>query len=307
MGAADSMPERITEAQAKHLAGELWNQYIFDSLVDEDGFADKTDVVDAASEALMAFQGESVEIMRVSDRRKKGSVKKFSTNEELGKKLFDKRNGRQNGPAKEICKLAHSGNIDDMVALVELSEYDVLDLLDPNIDRTALQIACTYHFMPICEYLIEKGCLVNKQNKDMKTALHFAAQIGNWDIVTLLVKSGADTDIKDNMERFPGDYVESDYSGHGFIKQDISRFPEMLALLNPKKKGNVLYNGPRQGTENDPPNAEVVAVEITKENFQISKNGQSGHARTSRSFQSASDRSVISNHATQNQNTAVIV
>lgn len=285
MGAAESMPARINEDQAKELAGELWNQYIFDSLLDEDGLADKQDVVDAASEALMAFQGESVEIMRVCSRRKKATQKKFKTNEELGKSIFEKANSRRSGPKLEVVRLAHNGQRDDLVALCELSDPSILDEVDPVVDKTALQVAALYHFVGICEYLIEKGCNVNRQNKESKTAAHYAAQSGNWDVVELLVKAGTNPDLKDHLGRFAGDYVESDLSHSGFVKQDTSRFPEMLEILAPREKGNYLYRGVRQGLECDPPSAEVVAVEINKDSFQVSA-GASMLNRTSRSLNS---------------------
>ena len=47
--------------------------------------------------------------------------------------------------------------------------------------------------------LIKSGADVNKQDKDGKTALFYAASGGNDDIVMLLLKSGADADIKDRF------------------------------------------------------------------------------------------------------------
>jgi len=305
MGNTDSLPDLINESQAKELAGELWNQYIFDAMVDEDGLAAKQDVVDAASEALMAFQGESVEIMRVTSRRKKSTCKKFKTNRELGKHNYEKRKGKKSAPALEICQMAHLGQFEDLVAMCELAEAGVIDAVDTHMDRTALQIAATYNFEEICEYLIEKGCDVNKQNKDMKTALHYAAQFGNWHVVAMLLKSNADPDAKDNLGRFPGDWVESDYSGEGFVKKSSAHISEMLATLAPKNPKHKLYRGSRSGKECDPPSAEVVAVEISDLSArQICSTASSMMHRTSKSFQST-DGSVTSTRSMRKSIAAV--
>lgn len=297
MGNADSLPDRINEEQAKLLAGELWNQYIFDALVDENGLASKQDVVDSASEALMAFQGESVEIMRVTCRKKKSILKVFTSNQELGRSIYERKKSKKNEPQLEICQMAHLGQFDDLVAMCEMTDADILDAIDPKLNRTALQLASTYNFIDIIEYLVEKGCNIDKLNSESKTALHYAAQYGNWDAVALLMKKGASPDVKDSLGRFAGDWVESDYSGEGFIKQDQSRFDEMLALLSPTT--GHLYKGPRTGKENDPPSAEVVAVEITNNNFQVHANNnastKSGLNHTSKSLRSeGSASSVIS-------------
>lgn len=287
MGNTDSLPDRINEEQAKELAGELWNQYIFDAMIDDDGLAAKQDVVDAASEALMAFQGESVEIMRVTSRRKKSTHKSFKSNQELGQYMYEKRKGKKSAPNVQICQMAHLGQFEDLVAMCEMSEASVLDTVDIHMDRTALQIACTYNFVNICEYLIEKGCDMNKQNHEMKTALHYAAQYGNWEIVNMLLKANANKDTKDNLGRFAGDWVESDYSGVGFVKKDASLFEEMMAALTPKNPNLKLYRGTRTGKENDPPSAEVVAVEISDlSTIQMHKDAESLMHRTSKSFTS---------------------
>lgn len=266
MGNTDSLPDRITEEQAKEVAGELWNQYIFDSIVDDDGLAAKQDVIDSASEALMAFQGESVEIMRVTQRKKKTVVKKFQSNQEFGKHVYQELMARNNGPSLEICQMAHLGQLDDICAMCELSDGSGLDDCDTRIDKNALMISSFYNFQNIVEYLAERGCNLDKQNNEGKTALHYAAQIGNWDVCTFLVKKGASTDVKDSLGRLAGDWCESDYSGSGFVKQDETRILEIKTLLAPKNPKNKLYDGPRVGKEQDPPSAEVVGVEIADAN-----------------------------------------
>jgi len=293
---SSSLPDRITEDQAKELAGELWNQYIFDSIVGEDGLADKNDVIDSASEALMAFQGESVEIMRVTARRKKSVAKTYKTNQEFARSVYESKKSKKSGPKLEICQLAHMGQLDDLMSLCALAEASTLDSLDSKLDKTALQIASMYGFVDICKFLIEKGCSVDMQNREKKTAMHLAAQVGNWEIVTLLASSGASTDVKDTLGRFPGDYVESDYSCEGFVKQDTSRMEEMKSLLVPRNPQNRLYQGPRKGKQNDPPAADVVAVEISQDSFQVAESGVQ-LSRLSRSVKSngstRSSRNII--------------
>lgn len=52
--------------------------------------------------------------------------------------------------------------------------------------------------LKISEYLIEKGADINAQDDDGNTPLHVAFSVGNKDAVDLLIKSGADTKIRNN-------------------------------------------------------------------------------------------------------------
>lgn len=260
----DALPGKLTKEQVRQIAGELWNQYIFDAISDENGLVDRHDVAEAASEALMAFQGESVEIRQVTSRRKKSTTKTFKSNQEFGKSLYEKRvSNHKRGHMPDVCRMAHLGELDDMVLLGGMSDANVFETLDKGLDKTPLQIASLFNFGAICDYLIEKGCNVNQQNKEMKTALHYATQAGNWNITRVLVNAGASTDVKDNIGRFAGDYIESDYSIEGYVQKDLSKMQEMKELLTPKEAGNQLYTGALVGKLKNPPSTHIVAVEIS--------------------------------------------
>jgi len=71
MGNTNSLPDYLTEQEAREVAGELWQQYIFDGLKNENNQVSKEDLVDSASEALMACQGESHQ-MRWAPKKEQG-------------------------------------------------------------------------------------------------------------------------------------------------------------------------------------------------------------------------------------------
>jgi len=74
-------------------------------------------------------------------------------------------------------------------------------------DGTALQEAIYYGHLGIASYLIEKGSLLNIQNKYGETALHIAARKGYLDIVEELISNGASKSIVDSNGNTPYDLI----------------------------------------------------------------------------------------------------
>jgi len=72
---------------------------------------------------------------------------------------------------------------------------------------TALQEAIYYGHLGIASYLIEKGSLLNIQNKYGETALHIAAKKGYLDIVEELIANGASKSIVDSEGHTPYDLI----------------------------------------------------------------------------------------------------
>jgi len=72
---------------------------------------------------------------------------------------------------------------------------------------TALQEAIYYGHLGIASYLIDKGSLLNIQNKYGETALHIAVRNGYLDIVEQLLESGASKSIVDKKGNTPYDLI----------------------------------------------------------------------------------------------------
>jgi len=74
-------------------------------------------------------------------------------------------------------------------------------------DGTALQEAIYYGYLGIASYLIEKGSLLNIQNKYGETALHIATRKGYLDIVEELLANGASKSIVNSEGHTPYDLI----------------------------------------------------------------------------------------------------
>ena len=73
--------------------------------------------------------------------------------------------------------------------------------------RTALHVAIAYNKPMAAELLLKIGA--NPNSTDLKhgqTPLHYAFSLGNIQLVQLLIKNKADTLIKDNCGKTPGQY-----------------------------------------------------------------------------------------------------
>ena len=62
----------------------------------------------------------------------------------------------------------------------------------------------------LVDYFIKKKLDVNKKNKNGNTPLHLAIQIGNHDIIKLLLDNGASIIIKNKQGKTPYDFATKD-------------------------------------------------------------------------------------------------
>ena len=84
---------------------------------------------------------------------------------------------------------------------------------------TPLHIACFKGFLPIVQYLIEKGANIEAKDRDQNTPLHIASSYGKTDVVKYLVSKGANKKAKNKDGLF------------GKTPRDIARNDEIRELL----------------------------------------------------------------------------
>lgn len=282
MGNAHAFPDRLNEANAKKLAGDLWNKPIFESLADGNGTVAKQDVLDSAGEALMAQQGESYELRWNPGRQQRRSqAVVFATNKEYGVFMFEKlkKVGRQ--PVSKLCVAAYKGDVDEFVSAAEGSDDDTLLVKDSKVHENALHIASRFGSTGIIDYMMTRGVAVASKNKEGKTPLHLASQFGNIECINILLKHGADVDALDKNGRVAADYAVSDYSSEGFVKKNQGNIRSLKQLLRPNKA--LLYTGAREPPFNDPAGKEIVAVEmcsVTSDIVGISKRSNRSNGST---------------------------
>jgi ankyrin repeat protein len=72
---------------------------------------------------------------------------------------------------------------------------------------TPLLLAANEEFMPMVEYLAEKGADINAKNYNLMTALHYVSKTGSAKIAQLLIDKGAHVNIVDRWEKSPLEYA----------------------------------------------------------------------------------------------------
>ena len=70
-----------------------------------------------------------------------------------------------------------------------------------------LAVDCEFKVSTL-ERLLELGCDINAQDGSGRTALHYAADLENVDIIKFLIGHGADKEIKDNSGSSAKDEAE---------------------------------------------------------------------------------------------------
>gem|GEM_PF-1314161 len=75
-------------------------------------------------------------------------------------------------------------------------------------DRTQLHIAALWGDVEIVEVLLKRGADPNVKDDNGQTPLHIAAQEGHVDVVRVLLERGADPRIADNGGHIPLDYAK---------------------------------------------------------------------------------------------------
>ncbi|MBX9586694.1 MAG: ankyrin repeat domain-containing protein [Gammaproteobacteria bacterium] len=80
--------------------------------------------------------------------------------------------------------------------------------MEDNLGNLPLHYATQNNMTKSVGALLLNTSNINKQNKDGKTALHLAAEIGNPDIINMLYFKGADPFVKDKEGKTPSDIIK---------------------------------------------------------------------------------------------------
>lgn len=98
---------------------------------------------------------------------------------------------------KEVFNICKDGDLIKLKEKLKSTQLDAAVIKDAE-NRTLLHWSCDRGKLNICQYLII-NCRadVNVQDDDLLTPLHYAIQCENKEIILLLLKSGADLEIKD--------------------------------------------------------------------------------------------------------------
>ena len=66
---------------------------------------------------------------------------------------------------------------------------------------------CYNDNLDIIKECLSKGCDINFQDYDKRTALHIAAEENKKDIIKFLIENGADVTLKDRWGKAPNDLI----------------------------------------------------------------------------------------------------
>ncbi len=119
----------------------------------------------------------------------------------LGIKKYIKNGGdiqetNESGESVLACAIRSHCSIETLMLLIE-SGADIFDFDDEGV--SIFDMAITYNNIEMLEYLIEQGVDINKtQRRSGFTALMAAACYGREEILTILLKNGADAEAQDS-------------------------------------------------------------------------------------------------------------
>ena len=117
--------------------------------------------------------------------------------------------GAPAGETPRICRVAENGNVDEMRSLLD-SDAALIDSADDS-QRTALIWAADRGNAELVALLLDRGADLNLQDCDGQTALHYAAICGHADVAkALLADARCDRSITDNDGSVPIEYVDED-------------------------------------------------------------------------------------------------
>ena len=91
--------------------------------------------------------------------------------------------------------------------LIESGQLSVTGTNKEGMDPLILAVDCEFSTDTL-EYLLKKGCDVNGQDEHGRSALHYAVDLDNIDIVKFLMEKGADPQLMDNNDSSPYDEAE---------------------------------------------------------------------------------------------------
>lgn len=141
--------------------------------------------------------------------QKSASIDEHVMGKTSHKKILDK-SGRT--PVARACA---NDNLEQLAT--ELKERPQ-HLNEPDYaENTPLQIAALGGFTDIVQYLLDEGCIVNCKNVDSDTPLIDAVENGHLEVVTQLLKAGADPRLRNGKGFEPLDLVNSENDEDGAI------------------------------------------------------------------------------------------
>jgi actin-related protein len=113
------------------------------------------------------------------------------------------------------------GNSEIVETLLQNPDLDVNN--QDDFGKTALHWAAgNEKSIQAVSKLVENGININGKDRLGRTALHYAAQQGNDEIVSLLIKAGADAAATDRTFRTPVDWASTDAVRGAFSQSDVS-------------------------------------------------------------------------------------
>ncbi len=115
--------------------------------------------------------------------------------------------------SSDLHEAARRGDADLIIKLVQ----DGLDVNQPNLEgKTPLMIAAgsDQNGLTVTKLLLTQGARVNETDQYGNTALIYASQAGNLDIVKELVAAGADASIRNKSGATALDFAEGDEHFH---------------------------------------------------------------------------------------------
>lgn len=122
----------------------------------------------------------------------------------------------------------------------------LLNFKDP-LKRNLLCIAARNGHATICEYLINKGVPVNEIQHTGNTALHYAANYGQLEVVKLLLNYGANTNIKNYFGHLPKDEAITEEIKNLLNEFESDPIMKLYQLLNSKNISKKLIDISHKG------------------------------------------------------------
>ncbi|XP_076328120.1 uncharacterized protein LOC143234560 isoform X2 [Tachypleus tridentatus] len=150
----------------------------------------------------------------------------------------------------DLAKTAYlPGHSERCMEVIETCKYNV-NWPEERTGLTLFLCACISGEKRLVNFMLERGCDVNQQNKTGFTALHQSASKGNILLTDFLLKNGADPDITTNSGVLPvqlaasGDHREvaellAKYMVSSFLPkrgEPHSPVRSLLGLMSPPKK-----------------------------------------------------------------------
>jgi uncharacterized protein len=109
----------------------------------------------------------------------------------------------------DIYEACAAGKLTEVMSILAVRP-ELLNSFSPN-GLTPLCLACQYSRSEMAEFLVRHGADANLVSKDElnQAPLHFAAIIGNFDIIILLLRRNADRGLRDAFGKTALDYAKA--------------------------------------------------------------------------------------------------